>query len=174
MTRLERVSCLQGAPDNGSFCDSFRMAGKAPKTVPTTQDPKDFLASLGSERRREEGMVLLGLMEEATGTGPVMWGASIIGYGTLPSRSPSGSSEVEWPRVGFALRQAKMTLYGLQGHPRSEELLTTLGKHTLGAGCVYASRLEHLDVVVLRELVRHSYDDVGSAEVSSRPEVERH
>ena len=144
--------------------DDVHMAGRTPKTGPTTQDPLDFLATLDSERRRTEGRVLLGLLSRATGTEPVMWGPSIIGFGTFHYRSSSGASQGEWPRVGFSPRKPKISLYGLQGHPRSEELLAALGKHTLGAGCVYALRLEHLDTDILTELVRHSFDDVVSPE----------
>lgn len=141
------------------------MAGKAPTTGPTDVDPKDYLDTL-EPRRRDEGLILLGLMREATGAEPVMWGPSMVGYGTMHYRSPSGASEGDWFRVGFSPRKAKLSLYGLQGHPRSEELLARLGRHTLGVGCVYANRLEHLDLDVLRELVAHSFVDVTSIEVT--------
>lgn len=141
------------------------MAGKAPRTVPTTQDPMEYVASLENERRREEGQALLALMRDTTGAEAVMWGPSMIGFGTLHYRSSSGASEGETMRVGFSPRKARLTLYGLQGHPRSEELLAVLGKHSLGAGCVYALRLEHLDTGILTELVRHAFDDVVSTEV---------
>lgn len=141
------------------------MAGKTPSTAPTSQDPRDYLASLDSARRREEGAVLLNLMRDATGVEPVMWGPSMIGYGTLHYRSPTGASEGEWLRVGFSPRKAKISFYGLQGHPESATLLAAIGRHTVGVGCVYALRLQHLDAQVLAELVRHSFQDVVSTEV---------
>jgi hypothetical protein len=141
------------------------MAGKAPKTAPTDVDPRDFLDGL-EPRRREEGLMLLDLMREETGEEPVMWGPSMVGYGSFRYRSPSGASEGDWFRVGFSPRTAKLTLYGLQGHPRSEELLARVGRHTLGSGCVYATRLEHLDLDVLRELVAHGYTEATGAEVT--------
>lgn len=142
-----------------------RMAAKAPQTGPTNVDPKDFLDTL-EPRRAEEGLVLLDLMREVTGAEPVMWGPSMVGYGAMHYRSPSGASEGDWFRVGFSPRKAKLSLYGLQGHPRSEELLARIGAHTLGAGCVYATRLDRLDLDVLQELVAHAYDDVTSIEVT--------
>lgn len=141
------------------------MAGKAPITGPTDVDPKDFFDTL-EPRRKAEGLILLDLMRDVTGAEPVMWGPSMVGYGSLHYRSPSGASEGTWFRVGFSPRKAKLSLYGLQGHPRSEELLARIGRHTLGVGCVYATRLEHLDLEVLRELVAHSYADVTSVEVT--------
>lgn len=134
------------------------MAGKAPKTAPTDVAPEVFLDTL-EERRREEGLVLLDLMRRVTGEEPVMWGPSMVGYGSMHYRSPSGSAEGDWFRVGFSPRKAKVTFYGLLGHPRTEELLGRIGKHTTGVGCVYATRLEHLDLEVLEELVAHAYQD---------------
>lgn len=134
------------------------MAASTPKTAPTDVEPQAFLSTL-EPRRREEGELLLDLMREATGAEPVMWGPSMVGYGSLDYRSASGATEGTWFRVGFSPRKAKVTLYGLQGHPRSAELLGRLGRHTLGAGCVYATRLEHLDLGVLRELTQHAYQD---------------
>lgn len=142
------------------------MAGKAPTTAPTDVDPTAFLDTL-EPRRREEGRVLLDLMAGVTGAEPVMWGPSMVGYGSLHYRSPSGGAEGDWFRVGFSPRRAKVSLYGLQGHPRSAELLERLGRHTLGAGCVYATRLEHLDLDVLRELVEHAFADVTAIEVTA-------
>lgn len=142
-----------------------RMAATSPTTGPTDVDPKDFLDTL-EPRRTEEGLVLLELMRDATGAAPVMWGPSMVGYGSMHYRSPSGAAEGDWFRVGFSPRKAKLSLYGLQGHPRSEELLAQIGPHTLGAGCVYATRLDALDLEVLRELVAHSYADVTSIEVT--------
>ena len=49
------------------------MAGKTPKAAPTSQDAIDYVSSLDSTRRREEGAVLLELMRDATGVESVMW-----------------------------------------------------------------------------------------------------
>ncbi|WP_134772721.1 DUF1801 domain-containing protein [Ornithinimicrobium flavum] len=105
-------------------------------------------------------------MREATGVEGVMWGPSMVGYGSARYRSSSGATEGRWFRVGFSPRRAKLTFYGLQGHPRSEELLARLGPHTLGVDCVYANRLDQLDLEVLRELMEHAFVDVTTAEVA--------
>ena len=122
----------------------------AAKTQPTDVDPAAYCAGLPTARRREEGARLLALFGEATGAEAVVWGPSIVGYGEDPSPTPGGDT---WPRVGFSPRKASISLYGLQGAPGAEELLARLGKHRLGAGCVYVNGLADVDEEVLEALV---------------------
>jgi hypothetical protein len=53
-----------------------------------------------------------------------------------------------------------MSLYGLQW-PGAEPLLERLGTHKRGAGCVYVGRLAGIDLTVLEELVRASWERGG-------------
>ena len=122
------------------------------KTQPTDQPIEDFLATVSSEQRREEGRRLVALMEEVTGEPAVMWGTSIVGFGTMRYRYASGR-EGDWMRVGFSPRKAQLSLYGLKDHPASAPLLAELGPHTSGVGCVYVKRLDDIDEEVLRDLV---------------------
>ncbi|MET1051407.1 MAG: DUF1801 domain-containing protein [Mycetocola sp.] len=135
------------------------------KTLPTTSDPAEFLHSVDNERRREDAERLLGIMAEVTGEPPVMWGPSIIGYGSFHYRYKTGH-EGDTMKVGFSPRKTALTLYGLQGHPGSADLLARLGTHTLGKGCVYLKRLDDVDEGVLRELIASSFDN---AEASLAP-----
>lgn len=125
-------------------------------TLPTDQDPRDYLASVEPERRRLEGEILLGLMEEATGANAVMWGPTMVGFGSYTYRYASGR-EGDWLRVGFSPRKAAVSLYGLKDHAGAEPLLAALGPHTDGVGCIYVKRLDSIDLDVLRELVRLAY-----------------
>lgn len=123
------------------------------KTHPTDQDPAAYCAALPTARRREEGARLLHLFGEVTGQEAVMWGPSMIGYGSAAYRSARGHSEGTWFHVGFSPRKAAISLYGLQGANGSAELLARLGRHRRGAGCVYVNGLRDVDETVLRELV---------------------
>lgn len=124
-----------------------------PKTGPTDVDPAAYCAGLPTARRREEGARLLALFAEVTGERAVMWGPSMVGFGADEYATPSGGSRGTWFRVGFSPRAAALSLYGLQGHDGSDALLDQLGKHRLGAGCVYVNGLKDVDEGVLRELV---------------------
>ncbi len=130
---------------------------EAQKTLPTDVDPAAFIAAIPEKPRRERGERLLALMTEETGDTPVMWGPSMIGYGTQHYRSKSGR-EGDWPRVAFSPRKGAMSLYGLQDHAELRPLLDRLGTFTTGVGCVYVKRFEDVDEAVLRELVRRSYE----------------
>lgn len=125
---------------------------EAVTTRPTAQDPREYCAALPTARRQEEGARLLELFGAATGERAVMWGPSMIGYGSYDYTYASGHSGTAF-RVGFSPRKAALSLYGLQGHEGSQELLERLGKHRRGAGCVYVNGLKDVDLEVLRELV---------------------
>lgn len=131
------------------------------KTRPTDQDPAAYCAQLPTARRREEGARLLSMFGEVTAEEPVMWGPSMIGYGTMEYRGKT--SHGTWFRVGFSPRKAALSLYGLQGGEAAEELLGQLGKHRRGAGCVYVTSLRDVDEDVLRALISLAWrEDSGS------------
>ena len=51
-------------------------------TVVADQEPRAFLAGVEPEQRRVESEILLNLMEQAIGQPAVMWGSSIVGFGS--------------------------------------------------------------------------------------------
>ena len=125
-------------------------------TTRTAQDPRDFIAAVEPQRRREEAVVLLDLMTKATGAEAFMYGPSIVGFGLFTYRYPSGNSG-DSIRVGFAPRKGALTLYGLRDQAETDARLGELGPHTTGAACVYVKRLEQIDLAVLSELVAASF-----------------
>ncbi|WIM71054.1 DUF1801 domain-containing protein [Corynebacterium suedekumii] len=126
------------------------------KTHATDQSPEQFVESLDTPRRVEHGRLLLEILHRATGAEPVMWGPSMIGYGQTHYRYATGR-EGDTFHVGFSPRKAKISLYGLQGLPRSEELLAKLGKHQAAVSCVYVNKPEDIDLAVLEELIAHAW-----------------
>jgi hypothetical protein len=121
------------------------------KTMPTGVPVDEFLATLDA-RRSAEGAELVELFSSVTGAPAVMWGPSIIGFGTYAYHYASGHEGV-WPRAAFSPRKAKLSLYGLQTHPDAPPLLERLGPHTAAVDCVYVTRLSAIDLDVLRSLV---------------------
>lgn len=124
------------------------------KTLPTDADVYEFLESATPAKRREDALEVDALMREVTGVEPVLWGPSIVGYGSfryISAKNPR--TRGIWPPVAFSPRKASLTFYGLGDMPGAEELLAQLGTCTRGAGCVYVKKLEDIDLDVLRQLV---------------------
>lgn len=125
-----------------------------PKTRPTEADPASFLERAAPAKRRADGLALDAIFREVTGVDPVMWGPSIVGYGSYRHTSPADPrTRGDWPRTGFSPRKAQLSLYGLKDLPDGAALLPSLGTYTEGAGCVYVKKLEDINLDVLRELI---------------------
>ncbi|RUQ98172.1 DUF1801 domain-containing protein [Labedella endophytica] len=136
-------------------------------TQPTGEDVVAFLDAVPDERRRAEGHVVRELMERVTGEPAVMWGASMVGFGSRPYTNTTGTNE--WFVVGFSPRKAALTIYGIHdGYGPENPILADLGPHTTGVGCVYVKRLAALDLSVLERLVRDAWTAAPTAADPSR------
>jgi hypothetical protein len=128
----------------------------ANKTRPTSGDVAAFLAAVPDERRRADARFLADLMREVTGEPPVMWGSSIVGFGSRHYRYDSGR-EGDIAAVSFSPRKAQTVLY-LTGVPQDyADLLTRLGPHSMGKGCLNLKRVDQADPTVLRAIIERSY-----------------
>ncbi len=130
------------------------------KTRPTGQAVEAFLDGVEPERRRAEARRLDGIFREATGFDPVMWGASIIGYGRYRYTYTSGHGG-EFLATGFSPRKAAQVVYIMPGYGSFGALLDRLGKHRKGKSCLYINKLEDVDEAVLRALIRAGLEDLG-------------
>lgn len=94
------------------------------------------------------------LFERVTGAPAVLWGSSMVGFGSRPYTNTLGTNE--WPMVGFSPRKSALTLYviGLEPDP----LLASLGPHTTGKSCLYIKRLDRVDHDVLERVVRNAWE----------------
>ncbi len=125
------------------------------KTRPTESDVAAFIEAVEPEVRRDDARALDAMLRRVTGTTPSMWGPSIIGYGRYHYRYESGR-EGETCRIGFSPRKAALVLYFNGRTPAFEALLSTLGKHDSGKGCLYVKRLADIDMTVLERLAVES------------------
>jgi hypothetical protein len=125
-------------------------------TKPGTGDVRVFLDSVPDERRRKDAVAATELIREVTGAEPVMWGTSMVGFGTQRYTTADGK-EREWFAVGLSPRKAALTLYGLTYYDSNQDLLELLGPHTTGKGCLYVKRLDDVDRDVLVELVERAW-----------------
>jgi hypothetical protein len=131
------------------------------KTKVTNQSPEEFLNSIEPEQKRIDALELLKLFEKVTGEKPVMWGTSIIGFGTYHYKSEKSKQEGDWFLVGFSPRKQNLTLYVLHGNDKNPELLSKLGKHKTSGGsiggCLYINKLADIDQKILAMLIGNSF-----------------
>jgi hypothetical protein len=127
------------------------------KTRPTGADVNEFLDSVPDQRRREEGHALRSLFERVTGARAVMWGPTMVGFGSRPYTNTMGTND--WFVVGFSPRKNALTIYGIHdGYAAAPDpLLAQLGPSTTGKSCVYVKRLDQIDERVLEQLVRNAW-----------------
>lgn len=132
------------------------------KTKATAASVDEFIASVEKPVRRADAVVLREMMERATGEPAIMWGPSIIGFGTYHYRYASGH-EGDMCRVGFSPRSANLVLY-VGGFPEYEALLARLGKHKTSKACLYINKLADVDLSVLEEIVSGTFAATGASD----------
>jgi hypothetical protein len=129
------------------------------KTKKTEASVDDFFDEIADETVRDDIRRVAVLMEKATGAKPKMWGAGIVGFGERHLKYESGR-ELDWMEIGFSPRKANLTLYLNLGEGWDEELLTKLGKHKTGKGCLYFKHLSDVDEKVLEKLIENSVENI--------------
>ena len=127
------------------------------KTLPTGASVDAFLGAVPDAARRADCERLAGLMARATGEPAVMWGVSIVGFGSVHYRYDSGR-EGDMPLVGFSPRKGDLSLYVLSGDEAEAALLARLGRHKAGKACLNVRRLADVDLAVLEQLVAGAVD----------------
>ncbi|MXY58590.1 MAG: DUF1801 domain-containing protein [Gammaproteobacteria bacterium] len=125
------------------------------RTRPTASSVDAFIDAVDDEHRRADCRVVARLMAEITGAGGVMWGSSIVGFGSYHYRYASGR-EGDFFEAGFSPRKRALTIYVMAGFAEYEDLLARLGKHSTGKSCLYVKRLADVDLAVLREMLTRS------------------
>ena len=125
------------------------------KTKKNAANVNEFVANIADANQQKDAKTLIALMSRATGEKPVMWGATMIGFGSYHYTYASGR-EGDWFVVGFSPRKRTTTLYIMDGFDEYQSLLSKLGKHSTGKSCLYIKKLDDIDIDVLERLVKKS------------------
>jgi hypothetical protein len=136
------------------------------QTKPTNVAVEEFIAGLDDPAKRAGSHKLIDMMSRLTGAPAKMWGPAIIGFGTYHYKYASGH-EGDSCVAGFSPRKAEFSIYlnasyALEYVVERDELLSRLGKHRMGKGCLYVKRLEEVDLKALEKLIRQSIEAVRS------------
>lgn len=128
------------------------------KTRETAISPYDFLKGINDQEKKKDALILLNMMEKITGKKPIMWGASIIGFGKVHFEYASGNSG-DICICGFSPRKQQFSLYLSCNLGDYKDLLDRLGKHKTGKGCLYIKRLEDTNLKILETLIKKTFQD---------------
>lgn len=131
----------------------------ANKTQATDASVAAYLGAIADDVRRKDCERLVELMSKATGFAPVMWGSSIVGFGRYHHRYESGR-EGDMCLVGFSSRKGDISVYLNASTPHCDALRARLGRHKMGAACLYLRKLADVDTDVLAQLVVESVAEV--------------
>lgn len=130
-----------------------------PKTTAAQTGLAGYLAGLDPSKAAT-AQRLVAIFAEASGFDPVLWGASMVGFGRYDYRYASGTTGSSLA-TGFALRAAEIVLYTQTDLGALGPELAALGPHRAGKGCVYLKRLDGVDEAALRRLIRAGLDDLA-------------
>jgi hypothetical protein len=133
----------------------------ANKTQPTKANVAAYLDTVTPPDRVTDAQALDALFRKVTGFEPMMWGASIVGYGRYHYRYESGR-EGDFLATGIAHRKAALWIYILPGYTDFGPILSRRGKHKIGKSCLYVNKLADVDTNMLDELIRAGLDDLNN------------
>jgi hypothetical protein len=132
------------------------------KATAQSDDPvQSYIASLDDEQTLSDCHVLLEMMQRISGHEPMMWNVGTIGFDSYHYKYDSGR-EGDCQVIGFYSRKGKTTIYLMDGTARYAEMLARLGKHSTSRVCVYIKRLADVQLPVLEQIVRESYEYIKS------------
>lgn len=126
-----------------------------PHTPP--KDVTEFIAAVDHDTRREDALRLLDIFHEVTGETAKFWAPSIIGFGDYHYKYESGR-EGDSPNVAFSPRKARLVLYIMGYVGDDHPLMAKLGKYKTGKVCLYVNKLADIDMDILKQIIRLSYD----------------
>jgi hypothetical protein len=126
------------------------------KTKPTSASVDDFIAAIDNPRRRADALAALAIYQEVTGLQPIMWGPSIIGFGSIHYVYKTGRAG-DMPAAGFSPHKANLTFYVGDDFEGAEAFYARLGKHKKSVACLYINKLDDVDLDVLREIIARQF-----------------
>jgi hypothetical protein len=128
------------------------------KTKPTRDSVTAFLAKIQNPQLRKDCLSIIKLMQTISKSKPVMWGSSIIGFGTIHYVYESGR-EGDMPVIGFSPRKQNISIYLMYGLDNIRDELSKLGKYKTGGGCLYIKSLSDVDAAVLKQILTKAFRD---------------
>lgn len=132
------------------------------KTSPQNKKSvKDYVDALDDEQTAKDSQALIEMMQRISGQKPKLWNAGTIGFDSYHYKYDSGR-EGDCHVLGFHPKKGKTTIYLMDGTARYSELLARLGKYSTTGYCVYIKRLGDVELTILEQILRKSYENIKS------------
>ncbi len=129
------------------------------KTQATKVSAAAYIAAIIDEGRRADCAALAKLISKATKLKPVMWGPSIVGFGSYHYKYESGR-EGDMCLVGFSSRASAISVYLMTTTAQQKQLLERLGKYKMAKACLSIRKLSDIDTTILEKLILGSMAEV--------------
>jgi hypothetical protein len=134
------------------------------KTKPTIASVTAFLNKIQDTQIRNDCFAILKMMQNLSRKEPVMWGSSIIGFGTFHYIYESGR-EGDTVVIGFSPRKQNISIYMMCGLEKVKGELLNLGKYKTGKGCLYIKSLSDVDTVALNKVLTKGFKEASKLNV---------
>ncbi len=128
------------------------------KTKPTKVRADTFLNKIKDKQLRGDCFDILEMMQKVSNCEPIMWGSSIIGFGTYHYVYASGR-EGDTVVIGFSPRKQNISIYFMGGLNLVESELPKLGKYKTGKGCLYIKSLSDVNADVLKKILAKAFKE---------------
>ena len=102
------------------------------KTKKNNASVEAFLQTIQDEEKRKDCATIMAMMKKITREDPMMWGNSIVGFGSYHYKSTRSKQEGDWYITGFSPRKQNLTLYIMPGIDYYKDLVKKLGKCKTG------------------------------------------
>jgi len=127
------------------------------KTKPTDGSVTAFLNKIENSQLKDDCESIINMIKTISKAKPVMWGSSIIGFGTFHYVYESGR-EGDMPVIGFSPRKQNIAFYLMYGMEKIKDDLSKLGKYRAGKGCLYIKTLSDVNTAVLKKILTNAYN----------------
>ncbi|WP_299078313.1 DUF1801 domain-containing protein [uncultured Paraglaciecola sp.] len=131
------------------------------KTQVSQANVVDFIHGIEHQQRQADAFALLNIFEQETKLKAVLWGSSIVGFGSYQYQTADRKTH-QFMRTGFSPRKQNLVLYIMVGFGDFDQTLRSLGKFKTGKSCLYINKLSDVDEQVLRKLIQLSLDEMAS------------
>lgn len=125
------------------------------KTTRNNLSVAKYIKAITDPVRRKDCEVIARMMGDITREKPAMWGASIVGFGSVKMKYSTGK-ELDWPIMAFSSRKGPISLYLTCDLDEFAPLLAGLGPHKRGVGCLWIKSLSDIKIPVLKKLMKVS------------------